>query len=369
LPRPAVKEGSHRPADGYLPASRLDRHSLPREHGLTLHSAARALVADRVRCGLALTVTLLVLAPAPPPAAAQGLPEYAPINPVAQSRSGLYFQPYREPKPGHLSLDIRLDYGSAIEYNLAQARPSYLLDGEFLRFQVALARDLGPKFFLFGDASAEGAYAGFLDGFLNWYHHLFGFNVPERDARPNNVFAYQLALGNGLTLSRSPSDLYLGDLRLGAGYRWIPGLQTAVSVTLPTATGPAGYGRGTLSLNAVNTARVRLAPRFTYEGSLGFGWTPTHGDLAPYQKEVFVSGTSGLRFRFWGRQSLFANVFYHSPYYEGTTLRALDRRDLALDFGWLLATKSGREWRIGMTEDLEPSGPAIDLIFRLGATF
>lgn len=305
----------------------------------------------------------------PPSAAAQGLPEYAPVNPVAQSRSGLYFQPYREPKPGHLSLDVRLDYGSALAYDLPQLRPSYLLDGEFLRFQVAAARDLRPNLFIFGEASLEGAYAGFLDGFLKWYHHFFGFNVPEEDARPNNVFAYQLALGNGLTLNYSPSDLYFGDLRLGAGYRWVPGVQTAFSVTLPTCTGPDGYGRGTVSANVVNTARIRLAPRFTYEGSFGLGWTPTHGDLAPYQKEVFVSATSGLRFRFWGRQSLFANVFYHSPYYRGTTLPGLDQRDLALDFGWLLATKSGREWRIGMTEDLEPSGPAIHPVFRLGASF
>ena len=65
----------------------------------------------------------------------------------------------------------------------------------------------------------------------------------------------------------------------------------------------------------------------------------------------------GSRWRFWGRQSLYANLFYHSPYYHDTTLPALDRRDLSLDFGWILATRSGREWRIGLTEDLEPSGP------------
>jgi uncharacterized protein DUF3187 len=311
----------------------------------------------------------LLLALAGPPAAAQGLPEYAPVNPVAASRSGLYFQPYREPAPGRLRLDVRLDYGNAIEYDLPQARPSYLLDGEFLRFQVVAARDLRADVFVFGEASVEGAYGGFLDGFLNWYHNLWGFKLPERAARPNDTFAYELALANGITLARSPSDLFLGDLRLGAGYRWVPGLQTAFSLTLPTSTGPDGYGRGTISVNAVSTARVRVAPPLTYEASLGLGWTPTHGALAPYQKVVFVSATSGLRFRFWGRQSLFANLFYHSPYYHGTTLPALDRRDLELDFGWLLATKTGREWRIGMTEDLEPSGPAIDLVFRLGASF
>ncbi|MGE5231364.1 MAG: DUF3187 family protein [Deltaproteobacteria bacterium] len=341
-----------------------------KEHGVSTHSAARSpgIVVRAARSSAVAGALLLALA-GPPLVVAQGLPEYAPVNPVAQSRSGLYFQPYSEPAPKRLRLDVRLDYGNAIEYDLPQVRPSYLLDGEFLRFQIAAVRDLRPNLFLLGEASLEGAYAGFLDGFINWYHHLWGFRLPERDARPNNAFSYRLSLANGTTLFRSPSDLFLGDLRLGAGYRWMPGLQTALSVTLPTATGPDGYGRGTVSLNAVSTARVRLAPPLTYEGSLGFGWTPTHGVLTPYQKEVFVSATSGLRFRFWGRQSLFANLFYHSPYYHGTTLPALDRRDLELDFGWLLATRSGREWRIGMTEDLEPSGPAIDIIFRLGASF
>jgi hypothetical protein len=87
------------------------------------------------------------------------------------------------------------------------------------------------------------------------------------------------------------------------------------------------------------------------------------------QHEVFLSASGGARYRFWGRQSLFANLFYHSPYYHDTTLPGLDRPELSLDFGWLLATKSGADWRIGMTEDLYPAGPAIDLVFRLGRSF
>ena len=107
----------------------------------------------------------------------------------------------------------------------------------------------------------------------------------------------------------------------------------------------------------------------TFEGALGLGWTPTHGDLSPYQETVFASLASGLRFRFWGRQSLFATVFYHSPYYHETTLPALDRRELSLDFGWILRTNQGGEWRLGLTEDLEPAGPGVDLILRLGRVF
>ena len=243
---------------------------------------------------------------------------------------------------------------------------------EFLRVEVAAARDLNERLFLLGSIAANGAYSGFLDGFLNWYHGLLGLKLPERTSRPNNVFAYQLALNNGVTLSRSPSDLFFGDLRLAAGYRPTPWYQTASpsTLTLPTSTGPDGYGRGTRVAQRCSTRCMpALARASSTRGALDSAGRRPTGELSPYQKKAFASGTSGLRFRFWGRQSLFATVFYHSPYYHRTLLPALDRRELSLDFGWLLATRGGKEWRIGMTEDLEPSGPAIDITFRLGASF
>ncbi len=320
----------------------------------------------RAALRLGLSVCALVSASAVP-AAAQGLPSYMPINPVATSRSGVYFQPYVDAKPTGLRVTMNLDYASAIEYNIPRPRPSYLLDAEVMRFSVAATRDLDSRHFVLAEVSVNGAYNGFLDGFLNWYHHLFGFRMPERDIRPNNQFAYDLALPNGTSLQHAPSDLFVGDLRLGVGRRWTPELQTVLALTLPTSTGPDGYGRGTVSLSALNAYRARLSSRFTFEGGVGVGVTPTHAELAPYQRSVFLALSPGLRFRFWGRQSLFASLFYHSPYYHDTQLPALDHRELSLDFGWLLATKHG-DWKLGMTEDLSPSGPAIDLIFRLGAT-
>jgi hypothetical protein len=279
------------------------------------------------------------------------------------------FQPYLDPAPNRWRIGLRLDYGSAIEYNVPAPEPSWLLDAELMRLEIGVVRDLGPRTFALAELPILGAYNGFLDGFLEWYHDLFGIEMPEREARPRNAFAYDLTTPDGIQVVRDRSDLFLGDLRLGVGYRYNAVLQTVGSVTLPTSIGPDGYGRGTVSVNAVTTLRTPLSSRFTYEGSVGVGFTPHQGELAEFQRELFLSATSGLRFRFWGRQSLFANFLYHSPYYENVTLPALDRRELSLDFGWILATKGGREWRIGMVEDLEPSGPGIDLVFRLGGSF
>jgi hypothetical protein len=311
---------------------------------------------------------LLVCLLLPPcQAPAQGLPAYAPINPVADSRTPLGFEPFRAPRSHRWSSDLALDYASIIEHNEGP-RESYDLDAEVLRLRLRLARDLGRSAFVEADAALGGSFAGFLDGFLDWYHSLLGIRLKERDRRPRNAFLFRLQLPDGVARTRRPADHFLGDVRLAAGMRFGRRLQTVASITLPTSTAPAGYGRGVVAAGVVTTARIPVASPLIYEGSVGLGVTPRHGDLAPYQRTTFLSASSGLRWRFWGRQSLYANLFYHSPYYHDTTAPSLDGQDLALDFGWILATRSGREWRLGLTEDPKPSGPGVDLVFRLGVT-
>lgn len=319
---------------------------------------------------LVLGMILLIAGGAGPRAAAvgQGLPAFGPINPVAASRSGLLSEPYRSVRPGAWTFSTGVDYASTIESNTLPDA-DYLLDSELLRIRLGLVRDFSARAFLLLDGEVAGAYDGFLDGFLNWYHARLGIDVPEREERPNNDFGYRVSLADGTEARRREGALFFGDLRLGLGVRINPVLQSVVAVTLPTSTGPPGYGREVVSVNLLNTVRAKATPRLVYEGSLSAGYTPTRGPLAARQREVMVAASSGLRLRFWGRQSLFANLFYHSPYYEGTSLPSLDRRELSLDFGWILATEGGTEWRIGMAEDLEPGGPAVDLVFRLGTTF
>jgi hypothetical protein len=309
-----------------------------------------------------LVLLLLVL---PGPTVAQGLPPFRPINPVAASRSGVSFEPLRAPRPGRWVADVGLEYASTIEYNVLPPS-SFLLDSELLRVRAAVSRDLGPKTFLLAEAELLGAYAGVFDGPLEWYHDLLGIEIPERERRPRNDFLYAADLVGREPLLRRPGDLFLGDVRLGVGLRVHSRLQSIVALTLPTNTGPAGYGRGEISASLLNTVRLPLTRRLVFEGSLSGGYTPSHGPLARWQRELFLAGSSGLRWRFWGRQSLYGNLFVHSPYYHDTTLPALDWRDVSLDFGWILAGAGGRELRVGMTEDLEPGGPAVDLVFRVG---
>ena len=315
---------------------------------------------------VALLPATLLLA-APPALRAQGLPAFAPLNPVSSSRSGVYFLPYRDPVPGRWKLETSLDYASAVEYNRLPAA-DYVLDSELLRMAVELRRDLDANTFVSMDAAVGGAYAGFLDGFLDWYHGALGIHMSERAHRPKDQFLYTITLPGERTINRRRSDLFLQDLRVTLGHRHNARFQSAVSLTLPTSTGPVGYGRGVPSVALLNTFRTQLNPGLLFEGSLNGGFTPRHGSLADSERELFVAASSGLKLRLWGHQWAYGNLFYHSPYYYDTTLPALDLRELSLDFGVAVATHKG-EWRLGLTEDLEPGGPGIDLVVRLGRTF
>jgi hypothetical protein len=246
------------------------------------------------------------------PLLAQGLPSLAPINPVATSRSGVYFQPYRDAVPGAWSIALELDYGSAIEYNERETA-EYILDSELLRLNVAARRDMGRRHFVLVDVGVRGAYDGFMDGFLDWYHDLLGIRLRERERRPQNEFLYRLAPHDESAWEQSSGALFLGDARVGVGRRYSPTVQGVLSVTLPTATGPGGYGRGVVSANVLHTVRAPLSRRFIYEGSMGLGYTPRHGRLAGFEREVFGAVSSGLRARTWGRQALYANLMYQSP--------------------------------------------------------
>ena len=299
---------------------------------------------------------------AAPRAAAQGLPPYFAVNPVITSRSGLYFQPYVDPV-GRWQIRLLTDYASLIEYS-GRPTASVVLDAELLRLDATVIRNAG-RAFVGVSAGVNGAYNGFLDGFLNWYHRTTGLQVKAREVRPTNVYDYAIKLPNGDSLVRARPSGFLGDVRMLGGYRHTSHWQTTVAVTVPT--GPTGFGRKVASAAATTTVRGALARRWTAEVGFGAGYTPTFGDLSTYQHTTFASASTGLRFRFAGRQAIFVNLFYQSPNYHDTGTRALDNRELTLDYGFLLKAGRGPEWFLGMTEDLEPRGPAVDLSIRIGA--
>ena len=303
------------------------------------------------------------------PLCAQSLPFHRPLNPHSVSRSALAHQPYESYAPSRHAFTVSLEYGNAIEYDIPATAPtSYLLDAELMRASVAWRRELAPHAFLSVRGAIGGSYAGFADGFFVWYHDLIDFDQPERLARPRNVFGSELDLPDGRRIARAPTPITLGDLEATVGFRHSLTQQTAITLSLPTAT-TRHFGRGVPGAAVVHTLRMPLRPSITFEGSIGAGFTPKWGELAAYQRTVFLSGTTGIRWRLWGGESIYGYFFYHSPRYEGTTFPSLDRREITGDFGWIRRARDGSEWRVGLSEDLAPGDGGIDLVLKVGRSW
>lgn len=291
-----------------------------------------------------------------------GLPVSVQSNILASARSPLYFQPYLQPHIG-TRFTVAFDYANIYELNYGTLGGTYIQDLELSTFRLNVRRDLSPTTFVTGDLALGTAWKGGLDGFLSWWHGLLGIEIPQRKLRPEHRFAYELGLPDGDSISYRPTT-YLGDLRVGAGWRFRPHGQIVGTVTLPTSTAE-GYGKRVVSFGALMTGWSDLDPRLRTEGSVGLGFTPrTDGALHPYQRTTFMMAGGGLRWRFYKQASMFGNVWWHSPYYAHTTMRALDGNDITFDFGWIIRTPSGAEWHFGMSEDPNPSGPGVDAIFK-----
>ena len=254
----------------------------------------------------------------------------------------LGFEPYRTPGPGRWSGSLALDYASTIEH---ESEPRRAVRSRQRDPAAPASRGPGrrrPGVRRTGRRRRRRLSPDFSTDFSTGTTASSASRLRERERRPRNAFLYQLELPDG---QRAQPSL---DQRIS----W---RRPAVGRDAPWPA-PAdrrhGYpadvhGAGRLRARCrgggfVTTVRAPLAGRLIYEGSLGVGYTPRHGDLEPLPaRRRFVSGSSGLRWRFWGRQSIYGNLFVHSPYYHDTTVGALDRRELSLDFGWILATRSG----------------------------
>lgn len=310
---------------------------------------------------------LLILLTAATSLVAQDLPPYVPSNPALTSRSALYAQPV-VPRSTGWHTRVVLDYANAVELTTSTDGRDYIFDAETLEGDLWVSRDISPNFFLFGDLPVRGGYDGALDGFLNWYHDLIGIPVPARSERTPNIFIWDYTLPDDQHIHNQRPGTFLGDIRLGAGYR-IGQAQLVASFTLPTA-GAAAWGRDVIGTTLAFTARAVDNSRIVLEGGATVGWTPTTGSMAAFQKSVFVGGQLASRWRFSGRQAIFATLWAQSPNWQHTGFGALDAAEVTLDFGGLI--KFGEKWpeiQVGMTEDLYPRGPAVDAGFKLGVRF
>ena len=292
-----------------------------------------------------------------------GLPPWAPQNPIEANRSVLFAPPLMMPR-GDWGLTLNLDYGSAIELYSYSMR-SVTLDAELGRLQAWVTRRIDDRWFVFGQVQIQGAYDGYMDRFLDWYHSVLGVNYIAREIRPLNKYKYEIVYGKGQSLRYGPVDLGIGDSRIGVGRMLGEHAQLLLVLGLPTSTAP-GYRAGTLQTGLILTGEAPLLSWLTVSGSVGIGFTPRTGTLADLENVFFASFSGGPRVRLSWRNFLYGNLFIQTPPFHDTDLRPMDLVDFSIDFGWMFRVDPRTELWVGVVEDPFPDGPAIDVVFRVG---
>lgn len=306
-------------------------------------------------------------------AATVTLPEHTPLNPFVAARSGLHVQPLLPPAAGW-PLSAIVEYGSTVERNL-NFPDSYLFDAEMVRVRLQLRRDFSPRWFGVAEWGVAGVQAGVADRLFEQYHELINFTMEERDSRPRDTFGDRLFVGReGIAQVRQPHAPRPTDLRLGVGARAGGARrqsvlsQTMLSVTVPTAPASSVYSRGVASVSLLQTLHGTPTPRLVLEAVAGVGFTPTHGILTPVQRTTFMLGSGAARLRLWGNHAVFATLYGQTPTYRDTGFPELDLADIGIDFGYLWRSPGGRQWRVGLTEDVRRRDPGVDLVLKIGTT-
>jgi hypothetical protein len=312
-------------------------------------------------------LSFAVLLLAPLPASGQDIPPYVPANPVLASRSALYAQPFISPGIG-TQLRFVADYYNAVEVaqSPGPAPRQYIFDAEVLQGDLWVTRDLSRHLFLIVDLPIRGGYDGFLDPFLNWYHSVIGIAVPARNELPIDVFQWTFVLPDS-TVNRAKPGTFIGDLRTGVGIR-LGRAQLVASVTLPTATlASDGWTRHVMGTSLALTDELVRSSRIVVDASASAGYTPTYGALSAYQQSTFASGLLSARWRFAGQQALFSSFWIQSSNWKNSGFTAIDDPEVTMDFGFLLHVRPHwPELQLGMTQDLLPAGPAMDVGFTIG---
>ena len=292
-----------------------------------------------------------------------GVPLFGSQNPIETNRSVLFAPPLLMPREDWAAT-MAFDYSSAIELYETKTR-SMLLDAELGRFQVSIVRRIDDRWFGFGQFAVQGAYDGFMDRFINWYHKLVGVDYPARDIRPINKYGYYVQYEKGRRIAYKPVDLGPADSKLGLGHRFGENLQLLFVLGLPTAIAP-GFRAGTVQAGLMLTGQLALTSWMVGVGTLGIGATPRTGTLAHYENVVFGSASVGLRIRLSWMNSIYGNLWLHTAPMHGMDMPPTDNVDLSVDFGWILRIDQKTELWISMVEDPYPDGPALDVAFRIG---
>jgi hypothetical protein len=267
-------------------------------------------------------------------------------------------------------LRFTLDNSLASSYFTTQnGTSSLLLDGETWRTGLRFDYSVSDELAIAVTIPFISHNGGFLDSFIEDWHHIFGLPQGGRTDAPRNRILYRYQENGVDQLLLDENARGIGDLQLE-----VSSSQTAIEATrfhlalkLPTGDPDRLLGSGApdLSLLAARTHRFDTEyGHFGLSSSLGGSWLG-QGDVLPSRQRrgvIFARLCGGWQPYSWLATQLCIDG--HSGLYRGTGLKVLDDPALILTGGFSLQPDDDWELELTLSEDLSV-GASPDVVFQI----
>lgn len=267
-------------------------------------------------------------------------------------------------RPGHAELAVASAYSSIFQ-NGHLVGADVVTDGELWRTSIALRTGLSASSDIEIEVPVVYATSGFLDRFVDNWHHLFQLPNGGRDKRPDFAYEMEVDVGGKEAYRLQDNDLGLGDVPIVYTQRIVdesessPAVALRAGVELPAGSEPKGFGNG--GIDAGGGVLVEKSwDRFTASGGAYYVSTSTARSFANagVHADDLEQVHAGGEYRWNDALSLLAGLRYTSPVTDDIQMKEIDSGILDLDLGAACDLPGGSRLLFGLTEDvIARSGP------------
>jgi len=322
---------------------------------------------------LSLHFLLLILVPATE-GEAKTYPSFGPLT--IRNQNPIYLQTLNlTPTDAHIlprgTLELRIDFGySNIFEQGSSMTNSFMEDMELSRIALHANYPVKDDLQVGIEVPFIQMWHGFLDGFIQDFHNIFGFPNAGRENWPNNKFHFYFN-SNGQTIysvnSQTPN---LGDISIRLKHqvreeRWAnPAIAWFFDFKFPTGRKSRGLGNGggDYGFGAIVEKSYKRLHGYL---NTAFYVSSRQDQLEPYMNNTFFSYSAAAEFTVISTMSVIMQVNGQTPLLAHTGMGQWDGIPLDLIVGFRGQENGllfGKDliWQVGFSEDVTCGGPSID---------
>lgn len=264
------------------------------------------------------------------------------------------------PAPGRWTWQLALDINNNAIADEAPSGERIVLDGETYRTRISLHYGVSERLSATIVAPLVAHSGGFMDGFIQEWHALFGMSNARRRVFDDQALNFVYSANGEERFALTDRSRGLGDVRLGTDWRLratpveAAGLLLRFGLKLPTGSSRRLHGSGStdLSLQLLSTdTQLLSAWDITLAWMIGGLWLGNGEVLEALRRDAVAIGSLGISRPLWRNLSARIQLDGHSALYD-SDLRALGSSAIQLTFGGSLELAPASHFDFAMIQNL-----------------